>query len=200
MNNNDLNFENIPQYEGSTLYGNYRTRTFANIFSSEEDFAEAWNSTPFAEAIEPLNISLIFYLLYARYGNNHIAASDENRFCYQLFSLVFQYGPTWNKELQIQKKIRELDIEDFRKGTLNITNLAANPSTTPSTIDTEELPYVNNQNVTKSTRSYADGYALMLSLLKEDVSESFLDRFRKLFITVVQPELPLWYASYSQED
>lgn len=188
------------QYNGSSLYGNYRTRTFADIYETAEDFTNAWNKTVFSKQIEVIPADLIFYLLYSRYGNSNIASSDENRFSYQMFSIIFQYGPTWNKELTLQKEIRALGIDELQIGTQNIINNAANPSTQPSTVDTEELPYVNQQNVSKIKRGKADGYALMLSLLKDDVTETFLKRFEKLFLNIVEPELPLWYETYPQED
>lgn len=188
------------QPNGSSLYGNYRTRTFSDIFESAERFAAEWNSTVFKTQIEPIPADLIFMLLYARYGNSNIASSDENRFKQQLFSIIFQYGPTWQKELSIQKEIRTLSIDVFQEGTRNTVNNATNPSTQPSTVDTEELPYVNQQNVSKTKRSKADGYALMLSLLKEDVTEDFIRRFQKLFLTIVEPELPLWYKTYPEEE
>lgn len=188
------------QPNGSSLYGNYRTRTFSEIFESAAHFSNEWNSTVFRAQIEPIPADLVFMLLYARYGNSNIASSDENRFKQQLFSIIFQYGPTWQKELSIQKEIRTLSIDAFQEGTRNTVNNATNPSTQPSTVDTEELPYVNQQNVSKTKRSKADGYALMLSLLKEDVTEDFIRRFQKLFLNIVEPELPLWYETYPEEE
>lgn len=139
-----------------------------------------------------MKLDLIYYLLMAKYANSVIASSDENRFKYQLYSIIFQYGPTWAKELEVQKDIRKLTIEDFQKGSVNIVNNAQNPSTQPAG---ELLEFINSQNVSKITRSKADGYALMLSLLKDDVTESFLKRFQKLFLTIVQPEKPFWYVT-----
>lgn len=187
-------------YNGSSLYGNYRTRTFAEIFPDIDAFTDDWELTPFPAIIESIPFDVIFALLYSRYGNSNIASSDENRFKYELYSLIFQYGPSWYKEFSIQKEIRALNIDDLRTGSQNIVNLASNPSTAPSTVDTEELPFVNNQNVTKTKRSIADGYALMLSLLKDDVTETFLQKFKKLFLTIVEPELPLWYVTYPEEE
>lgn len=196
---------NYMQPNGTSLYGNYRTRIFSDVFDSEEVFLEQWNDTPFSAATASEtnfqeNFNLIFYLLYARYGNSSIASSDENQFKYKLFSMVFQYGPAWAKELQIQKEIRSRNVEDFQLGTKNITNNAQNPSSAPSTSTLEELLYINQQNTSTTKRSIADGYALMLSLLKEDVTETFIKRFQKLFLTVVEPQSPLWYADYPQED
>lgn len=188
------------QPNGASLYGNYRTRTFSDIYDSSEIFTTEWEETPFAEAQEPINTDLIFYLLYARYGNSSVASSDENQFKYKLFSYVFQYAPSWQKELEVQKKVRELDITDLQRGATNIVNNANNPSGTPSTDTRNALPYINAQNVSMTERSIADGYALLLSLLKDDVTERFIDRFRNLFLTIVAPERPLWYSDNSQEE
>lgn len=202
MNNYDENLR--TEYSGASFYGNYRTRTFGDIFSdyneniytsSENYFTSLWENSPFADTVKTEDIQKIFYLLYARYGNSSIASSDENRFVYQLHSIIFQYAPTWAKELTVQKEIRNLSINELRKGPRMIANNALNPSSAPSTQDTEELPFVSAQNVSKTERNVADGYALLLSLLKSDVSEKFLKKFERLFITVVQPSEALWYLS-----
>lgn len=205
-NNYDLNDQATLRtiYSGASWYGNYRTRTFGDIFSdydgtqfssSDEYFTSLWIDSPFAATVPSADLKTIFYLLYARYGNSSIASSDENRFIYQLHSIIFQYGPTWLKELDIQSKVRALTEEELQKGAINIMNNAMNPSTTPSTVDTNELPYVSQQNVSKTTRSKVDAYALQLSLLKDDVTENFLKKFQKLFLTIVEPTDPLWYQS-----
>lgn len=185
----------------NSLYGNYRTRTYADVFPDFKTFSDEWEATVFARTLDDsLPVELVWTMLYARYGNSSVAASDENRFKYQLFSIMFQYGPSWRKELEIQQELRLLNIDEFRKGATNIVNNAQNPSAAPTTQTTEELNYINQQNVSKTKRSTADAYALILSLLKDDVSENFLRRFEKLFITVVEPERPLWYADYNTED
>ena len=70
-------------------YGNWRNRTFADIFNSFEVFSEEWKQTVFASVINDNDLEILYYLLYSRYGNSVIAASDENRFKYQLFSSGF---------------------------------------------------------------------------------------------------------------
>lgn len=193
-------------YNSSSLYGNYRTRTFAEIYTvddevSEQIFLNEWNYTPFNKPLTSnIDLSLVFYLLYARYGNSHIASSDENRFKYQLYSTIFQYGPAWHKQLQLQAEVQNLTIEQAREGSRTINNIADNPSVAPSTLDTEELQYVNNQTVTKNTRSTADAIALINALLQQDVTEEFISKFKKLFLTIVEPECPLWYTTYPEEE
>ena len=85
------------------------------------------------------------------------------------------------------------------KGSRQVFNTANNPSVTPSTNTLDELPYINQQSVNRIERSKADAYNLVLSLLKKDVTAEFVDRFKKLFITIVEPESPLWYTDYSEE-
>ena len=36
--------------------------------------------------------------------------------------------------------------------------------------------------------------------VKEDVTEKFIDRFKKLFLTIVAPERPLWFVTEVNEE
>lgn len=174
--------------------GGYRTRTFVDVFEDEDSFKTFLTE----ECGIPCNISetsiqTLFYLLYARYGNSHIASSDENQFKYKVAGIIFQYGPTWQKRLELQSEIRELTISDAKLGNVLINNHAYNPSTLPQTSTEEYLTKIDQQNVTISKRSDVDGYNMLIELLETDVTEQFLKRFKKLFITIVNPELPLLY-------
>lgn len=187
-----------------TYYGGYRTRTFTEIFAEEENgpatyeyFASVLADTPFAAKLAEVDMELLFYMLYARYGNSHIAFSDENQFIFSLFSIAFQYGPTWSKRLHIQEQLRAIKDEDLVLGGHAIYNHAYNPSTEPST---EVLDYINEQNTTNYKKSKMEGYANLMALLDVDVSEEFLDKFRKLFIKVLAPDRPLLYTTEIMED
>lgn len=184
----------------NSLYGNFRQRKFTDVYEQEEDFISDYNSNGIPTTISPTSIKTLFYLLYARYGNSTIASSDENQFKYKLFSIIFSFGPTWEKRLEIQQKLRELSEDDLRESAKAIYNHSYNPSTIPSTDSIEELTTINDQNVTKHRRSKTDGYALLLSLLETDVTTQFIDRFKRLFITIVEPELPLWYTTDIEGD
>ena len=179
---------------GSSLYGNYRTRTFVDIFPKVTDFTHGYTYSEFPLAfLDIKKLNLIYYLLYARYGNSSIASSDENQFKYKLYSTVFMYGPTWEKRLEIQEKLRNLTDDEILKGSTAIYNSAINPSAAPTTQTLDELNYINSQNTTKHKKSKLEGYAILENLLKTDVTEEFISKFKKLFITIVEPELPLWY-------
>lgn len=181
-------------YSGS-LYGSYRQKRFTDVYESVEEFLADYKDCGIPTTISDSSAQTLFYLLYGSYGNDIVASSDINRFKYKLFSIIFQYAPTWEKQLEIQNKLRGLTEEDIRLGSRQIYNTAQNPSTEPSTDTTDELQYINNQNVTKNQRGVLEGYATLLSLLRTDVTQEFLNRFRKLFLTIVQPEEPLLYIT-----
>ena len=184
-------------WNNSSLYGNYRTRKFTDIFESFEVFKEFSNNCPIPQGITDESLETLYYLLYARYGNSHITSSDENQWVFKVFSTIFMYGPTWEKRLEIQQNLRDLDLNELRESAKTIYNHAFNPSTQPATDDTGEhiMDYINDQNVTLHRRSKTDAYALLITLLDTDVTKEFIDRFKKLFLTIVEPELPLWYIT-----
>lgn len=184
----------IPAYNGSSLYGNFRTRTFADIYTKIQTFKEDYANCGIPTTISDDNLTTLYYLLYARYGNSNIASSDETQFKYKVFSTIFMYGPAWQKRLDIQQKLVNLSDDEMVKGTTAIHNSALNPSTSPSTQTLEELNYINSQNTTKYKKSKIEGYATLYALIETDVTEEFIGKFKKLFITIVEPELPLWYT------
>ena len=180
------------------LYGNYRNLKFTGVWSDVSSFLSDYSSNGITSTISNESASTLYYLLYARYGNSTIASSDVNQFKYKVFSTIFMYGPTWEKRLEIQKAIRELPLEEIQKGGKAIYNTALNPNQAPTTGALEELKYINSQNTTNYKKSKVDAYAVLINLLKTDVTERFIEEFKKLFLTVVSPELPLWYRTQDE--
>ena len=117
----------------NSLYGNYRTRKFTEIYDTVDKFLNDYNTVGIPTTITTDTARTLYYLLYARYGNSSIANNDENQFKYKLFSIVFMYAPTWEKRLEIQQTLRELTEDEILKGSKQITNHSYNPSTEPST-------------------------------------------------------------------
>lgn len=197
MENNPKEVTLMEMYKGysGSLYGSYRQKRFTDVYERVEDFLADYKDCGIPTTISDSSAQTLFYLLYGSYGNDVVASSDINRFKYKLFSIIFQYAPNWEKQLEIQNKLRGLTEDDIRLGSRQIYNTAQNPSTEPSTGTTDELQYINNQNVTKNQRGVLEGYATLLSLLRTDVTQEFLNRFRKLFLTIVQPEEPLLYIT-----
>lgn len=194
------NFQGSDFALHNSLYGNYRQRKFTDIYGDKNTFLTDYKENGLPTTISDDTATTLYYLLYARYGNSTIASSDENQFKYKLFSTVFMYGPTWEKRLDIQEKLRTLTDDQLREGSKAIYNHAFNPSTAPSTDTLDELTTINDQNTTKYKKTPMEGYSTLLMLLETDVTAEFLDRFRKLFLVVVEPELPLWYVTDLEDE
>lgn len=333
----------IKDYCGS-LYGNYRQYKFTDVYDNADDFVADYKNNGFPTTIKDESANVLFYLLYSRYGNNTIASSDLTRFKYKMFGTVWQYGPTWEKKLDIQKMLREYteaqilagegytsesdntvtsttsgqksstldktgsgeknsttnsETNTTTSGTNNTTvttdqdttsstttetsgsstsngtklkNYADNPSTEPSTVADTPLTYINRQEYEKTTATgtdtststvtgsgtldstvttngatsgtekdtvtgtvkdtYSDtgkdtlaqndsstrsdtgkdtlrsnktkgkleAYAMLWNMLRDDVTSDFINRFKPLFLTVVQPEEPLYYITEDSEE
>ena len=188
------NTEMLPRYD---------TKLFCEIWEEVNDFIYDYNHLPTSlKGGMPSTDSMttLYYLLYARYANNPIANFDENQWKYKIFSVIFQYGPTWEKRLDIQKKLRSISDDDLLKGAKAIYNTALNPSSAPSTSTLTELEYINQQNTTNYKKSKMDAYSQLWELLDTDVTGEFLDKFRKCFKQFVQPEKTFIYVTDLVDD
>ena len=145
------------------------------------------------------SITILFGLLYSKYGNSPLANSDVNQFKFKVFGIMFQYGPSWEKKLEIQEKLRALSDEDIAKGSKAIYNTALNPSSQPSTQSLEELQYINSQNTTNYKKSKMDAFTQLWGLIDTDVTGEFINRFKVCFKQFVRPEKPLLYVTDNDE-
>lgn len=200
-----------------TDYGSSRTRSFADIFPSFEEFQSSWVATSFSEQATalvqqipetatdeqkqgPANLRLIYELLLSRYANSTIASSDENRFVLSCMATIFQYAPAWIKRLEIQHTLHEMDLnsQDFLRGSQQIHNISLNPGDEPSTQTLEEISTINQQNVSTQKRDKFKALAILEELLRTDITEAFIDRFRPLFRKIVAPQRPLFYTTQEE--
>lgn len=185
----------------------YNTKTFADIYEDYDTFKEDHVDNAFLPCIidhddgtdenpKVSSLQILYYLAFSKFGNNPIANLDENQFKAKFEAVMWQYGPAWEKKLDIQKKVRELTADDLLTGAKAVHNHAFNPSTEPSTATLDELTYINEQNTTNYKKSKMDAYGQLWSLIADDVTEEFLARFKPLFQKVVYPKAYL----YESED
>ena len=166
--------------------------TFTDVWDNAADFLTEYKASPYYDTtnfkIDDSSVTTTFYLLYNKYGNTEIINNDLNQFKFKLFGTIMQYGPSWEQKVKIQAKIRSLGLDDtseIYKGSKAIYNHAFNPETTPSTGDLEEINYINDQNTTSYKKSKLEGLAMLVESLKDDVTSSYVDKFRKLFKQVI---------------
>ena len=95
------------------MFPQYDTKLMTEVWSQASEFLTDYQNAGIPTTISNQNATTLYYLLYARYGNTPIANYDENQWKYKMFSIIFQYGPTWEKRLSIQDTLRGLQISDL---------------------------------------------------------------------------------------
>lgn len=187
----------IPLHD--TYYEQGRTRYFTQIFPTVEEFSDFYLTC----GIQPLfkeesTVTTLYYLICSYYANSRIASSDENRFKYNMMSIIFQYGPTWEKNLEIQAFLRDIDInaEEWLNSSKMVVNSSYNPATDPAADSFQTLDTINQQNMNLHRKGKLEGLAILQGLLETNVTGEFLDKFKKLFRTITYTSRPLLYATY----
>ena len=187
--------QNLVEVKTMSSWVEYNTVLFTDVWDEVANFIADYNASGIPTTITEANATTLYYLLYARFGNTPISAMDEYQWKTRVFSIIFQYGPTWEKKLAIQSSIRSLTLADLKKGATTIYNKALNPASAPSDQTTEEINYINEQNVSKVQKNDSQAYAEWMSLLEEDVTGYFLRKFDGCFKKIVRPEKTLEYVT-----
>lgn len=178
----------IPQYD---------TKLFTDIWNRATEFIYDYKNVGIPTTISDTNANTLYYLLYARYANNPIANYDEEQFKYKVFSIIFQYGPTWEKRLSIQQTLRGLQLEDLvSDGTFselfghqgagnstttnNLTNTRIIDTDTTSTgtvtVDTDNTTEdVKNHAMNPSTTPAVDAYSPLGYINDQVANQNVLD-------------------------
>ena len=164
----------------------YNTKTFNEIFENAADFKANYDLYQAAAGLlnlmDETDCAITWQLLSAKYGNNPIANWSEDQFKMKIWQTMFQYGPTWVKKLDVQQILRGLTPAQIAQGDFNVYNTALAPD---SAVDPDPTPYINQQNTSKRTKSTLGAYNELLMLLDTDVTEEYISKFKKLFLTVL---------------
>lgn len=178
----------------------YNTKTFNEVY---EDAAalladyEQFQGESTINLVDDEYITLTWQLVSARFGNSHMANFSESQFRLRVWQTIFQYAPTWIKKLEVQGELRGKTLAQLQEGDKAIYNTALAPD---SAISTEETAYINQQNVTKRTKSPLAAYNELLLLLETDVTGEYIDKFKKLFGFVASPNRTSIYVTEGDED
>lgn len=179
---------------------NYNTITFCDVWDRASKFLADCQTADVPLKIKNQSCTDLYYLLYAKYGNNPIANFDVNQFKYKVFTTIFKYGGEWEKKLEIQDKLRALSDSDIMKGDEGIYNSAANPSVAPSTGNTDELGYVDSQSVSKRKRGKLEAYQFLWSVLDSNVTDDFIAKFEPCFAKFVDRNVGPMYCTDEEEE
>lgn len=177
----------------------YNTRLFNDIFPTKDSFKDSYDefqsTAGLTNILDDNDKAITWQLLSARYGNSPIANLSETQFKLKVWQIMFEYGPTWAKRLEIQEKLRGLTDDQLKTGSSIITNIASNPQTSPDTGTTGYISYTDQQTAQNQKKSLLGGYASLVELLETDVCAYYLDRFGSLFKHVFVPDANAIYVT-----
>lgn len=174
------------------IFKKYSSPTFIEVFPDLNTFSTSFKGTSYYSLLDNEfsdgSIAITYSLLVAKYGNNPIANFSEDMFKNKLFSIIYEYGPTWQSKLFIQKKLRTLTEDEILLGTTTIYNRASNPEQAPTTDTLDELTYINDQNTQKFKKNKSTAYAELYSILQDNISDVYIGKFKVCFRQIVSPD------------
>lgn len=175
----------------------YSTKTFTDIYENVSSFLLDYNGIGIPTTITSQNATTLYYLLYARYGNSPISNLDETQFKYKLFSIIWQYGPTWEKRLSVQDVLRNLTVNDLlddgkiedlfthtgtdakqitESGTNNTTNTGNQSTTTNNDVET-----ITNHALNPETAPAVDAYTPLTYVNEQTASKTDNDTTQQVY-------------------
>jgi hypothetical protein len=176
-----MNYYPVNRYDlPGDIAGETITPTFAEIYENDEAFLAAYKNGMFPETISTESCRTLYYLLYARYGNEEIADTvDINQWQARVMATVFQYAPAWEKKLEIQSKIRSWNEDQILEGAEETYNMAQHPG--KATPEDGIIKSINAQNRSLRKKDKMSAYSYLSALLETDITEELLIRFAPLF-------------------
>lgn len=179
----------------------FDTKLFSDIWPNSTSFKADY--TDYETAISNINkvddkyVVLTWQLIASKFANTPIRFASEEQFKLAVFSIMASEAPSWARRIELQKAVRDLTEADLVAGETQINNRAENPDQNPTTDTMDELTYINIQTATKQKRSKLSAYALLDSLLQDDLCETYVHRFNNLFKRVL---VPAQYIYVSEEE
>lgn len=184
----------------SLVFKKYYNPTFIEIFDSSNNFVTGYKASPlYINEIPDATLSILYSLLMAKYGENPISNASTDMFKNKLYSIIYKYGPTWYKKMDIQAKLRALTESELLLGTTTIYNRASNPEQTPTTSTMDELQFINDQNTQKFKRNKSQAYAELWTILRDDITEAFINKFSVCFQSIVAGDY-VWVEEEEEDE
>lgn len=169
----------------------YDTKLFSQIWEDSTEFKADY--LIYESGIDNLNkiddkyVVLTWQLLASKFAQTPIRTNSVDQFKLSVFGIMASEAPTWARRLELQKSLRDMTEADLLAGETSIANRAQNPDEAPTTATLDELSYIDVQTTNKMKRSKIQAYALLDSLLQNDLCEIYVHKFNSLFKRVLVP-------------
>ena len=107
---------------------------------------EKWNEWASFYGIDEMD-SDIYSNILIRYGGDRFRYSSGEMAAAKMFQILSIEYPAYIQKKSAAQAVYDLELEEIKKGTLQIANSAANPNSDPETDSLDPLPFINGQQV-----------------------------------------------------
>ena len=107
---------------------------------------EKWNEWASFYGIDEMD-SYIYSHVLIRYGGDRFRYSSGEMAAAKMFQILSIEYPAYIQKKSAAQAVYDLELEEIKKGTLQIANSAANPNSDPETDSLDPLPFINGQQV-----------------------------------------------------
>lgn len=107
---------------------------------------EKWNEWASFYGIDEMDSDIYSHVLI-RYGGDHFRYSSGEMSAAKMFQILSIEYPAYIQKKSAAQAVYDLELEEIKKGTLQIANSAANPNSDPETDSLDPLPFINGQQV-----------------------------------------------------
>lgn len=180
----------------------YDTKLFSEVWDDSTEFKTDYAT--YEAGIDNLNkvdnkyVVLTWQLLASKFAQTPIRSDSVDQFKLAVFAIMASEAPTWARRLELQKSLRDMTEADLLAGETSIANRAQNPDEAPTTQTIDELTYVDVQTTNKLQRSKIQAYALLDSLLQNDLCETYVHKFNSLFKRILVPATFIYISEEEQ--
>lgn len=154
--------------------------TFREVFPDIETF-NGWMSVFGVTIPDPdiyAHLSIAYSAEKFMYASVNIIAGKVA----QLLSIEY---PAYKQRKETAELIYQLELEEFKKGTLSISNSAQNPNTDPATDAMEPLAFVNAQMVAGVKLSDFEALQRKYRAVYTNYLDQLLEKFDYMFFKII---------------
>lgn len=180
----------------------FLTRTFFELYSDPEIFYNELTDLG-NEEISDLSqeqSDYLYMLIASKYGDSNVRYTNERLFSMNLFRLINTRWPkvmAWERD---QKKLRETEDAEFRRGGKTVMNQGAHNTADVSTDTTEGINQLDSQAITNMERGQLGVLQERLAAYKTGEEDKFLKELNPLFIQIIAPMADLLYGTEKEEE
>lgn len=145
-----------------------------------------WQNSPLKiDSITTAELEEMYYQLLGEYMQSHFIFLEPLQIDMQVAKKIVNYYPNLKKRIELQQNILNISDSDLEEGTTMINSGMVNPDSDEVEPNTKDLPYTSQKSLQTRKYSKPDQYLRQYNLIIDGLYDTFIMRFKDLFITLI---------------